>query len=64
MTEVLEQPVVDRFVGTASIAKILDLSITHVRHRLTKRDDFPKPIWIGGAQRWRLSEVMKWVEQR
>ena len=34
-------------------------------HRLVNAGQFPRPLALGGgAVRWRLSELMEWVESR
>lgn len=32
-------------------------------YRMVGAGDFPKPLKIGGATRWRIEEVQKWVEE-
>ncbi len=54
----------DRLVSTKTIAELFDLNVNHVSDRLTKRKGFPRPIYIGGARRYRLKEVMAYVESQ
>lgn len=53
-----------RFITHAEIAERLQLHPAHVRDRLTKRPDFPRPYIFGAARRWREDEVEDWIESR
>jgi prophage regulatory protein len=44
------------------IADMVGMNRAHVRDRLTKRPDFPRPFVIGGARRWREEEITEWIE--
>ncbi|MDF2861389.1 MAG: hypothetical protein K0S02_1661 [Achromobacter mucicolens] len=56
------EPKGDRFVSHNDIAERLRLNPAHVRDRLTKRSDFPRPFLFGGARRWKEEEVLDWIE--
>lgn len=57
-------PKEDRFVSHMEIAERLCLNPDHVRDRLTKRKDFPRPFQFGGVRRWRAEEVEEWIESK
>ncbi|ARP88617.1 helix-turn-helix transcriptional regulator [Bordetella genomosp. 9] len=50
------------FITHKEIAERLHLNAAHVRDRLTKRPDFPRPFVFGGARRWKAQEVDLWIE--
>ena len=65
MTAVLDKPEVEiKMISVKTIAQMLSLNESHVRDRVTRREDFPKPYKIGGAKRWNVAEVMEWLESK
>ncbi|WYX12277.1 hypothetical protein WJ973_16250 [Achromobacter xylosoxidans] len=46
------------------MAERLHLNPAHVRDRLTKRKDFPRPFQFGGVRRWKAEEVEDWIESK
>ena len=54
----------DRFISHNEIAERLQLNPDHVRDRLTKRKDFPRPYQFGGVRRWKAEEVDDWIESK
>lgn len=57
--EVEEQTLV---IGTRGVARMLNVSQRHVE-RLDASQLIPKPVWIGRAKRWRLSDIERWLER-
>lgn len=57
-------PKEDRFISHYEIAERLQLNPDHVRDRLTKRKDFPRPFQFGGVRRWKSEEVDDWIESK
>lgn len=53
-----------RFISHNEIAERLQLNPDHVRDRLTKRKDFPRPFQFGGVRRWKAEEVEDWIESK
>lgn len=58
----MEKAMEDRFITHTEIAARLNLNPGHVRDRLTKRRDFPRPFIFGGARRWKAEEVEDWID--
>jgi predicted DNA-binding transcriptional regulator AlpA len=48
-------------IDVVTLAKLLDRSPTSVR-RDDKAGQIPRPVSLGGAKKWRLAEVVAWVE--
>jgi prophage regulatory protein len=48
-------------VDANRLAELLGLSIRTIR-RLDSSGKLPRPLRIGGAVRWRISEVNQWVD--
>jgi prophage regulatory protein len=48
-------------VDAQRLAELLGLSLRTIR-RLDSSGKLPRPLRIGGAVRWRLSEVNRWVD--
>ena len=48
-------------VDASRLAELLGLSLRTVR-RLDSSGKLPRPVRIGGAVRWRLSEITRWLE--
>jgi prophage regulatory protein len=48
-------------IDAHGLAEILGLSLRSVR-RLDASGKLPKPLRIGGAVRWRLSEITAWMD--
>ena len=51
----------DGLLSTGAVAEILSLSKRTV-HRLKASGRVPRPVKVGGAVRWRLSDIEKWIE--
>jgi predicted DNA-binding transcriptional regulator AlpA len=49
----------ERFLSAATLADILSVSIRTV-WRLRASGKLPKPVEIGGAIRWRASDISEW----
>lgn len=43
------------------VAEVLRLHPEHVRARLTRRADFPRPLRLGGALRFDRAEIIDWI---
>jgi predicted DNA-binding transcriptional regulator AlpA len=43
------------------VAKMLDRSPTSIR-RDDKAGNIPRPVSVGGAKKWRIAEILAWVE--
>jgi len=46
------------------IARIVGMSPTYVRDRLSKQRGFPPPIRIGKLLRWTREDIERWIESR
>lgn len=51
----------DTLVGIATLVEILQRSRASI-YRDIKNKTFPKPLKLGNSSRWRLSEVMAFIE--
>lgn len=52
----------DRLLRMEQVCEKVALRPSRI-YQLIKERDFPKPQRIGGAVRWRQSEVMRWIEE-
>jgi len=50
-----------KLISAREVSKILSIAIRTV-WRLRSSGKLPKPIKIGGALRWRLSDINLWIE--
>ena len=48
-------------IDTRTLARLLNISRRHVA-RLLAEQAVPEPIRLGRAHRWRLSEILEWIE--
>jgi len=51
---------VDRLITAESLARLLSLS-TRTVWRLRSAGKLPRPVQIGGAVRWRDSDIAEWI---
>jgi predicted DNA-binding transcriptional regulator AlpA len=47
-------------IAAADLARLLDIS-TRALWRLRSAGHLPQPVRLGGAVRWRLEEIRKWI---
>lgn len=56
-------PVEMRFADSAQIGALLNYSPRTVAEKIACRPDFPAPVrLLGGAPRWKVSEVIAWAD--
>lgn len=48
-------------IDTKTLAKLLAISKAHL-YRLQAEEALPAPIQVGHVKRWRLTEVLEWIE--
>ncbi|HCQ47509.1 MAG TPA: hypothetical protein DIW53_12315 [Achromobacter sp.] len=48
-------------IGLKDVAAVLGMHPEHVRARLMRRADFPRPLRLGGALRFERSEIYEWI---
>lgn len=54
-----------RYLNAAAVAEMLDVHAeTIARWRRDPWKEFPRPVRIGRAPMWRLSDLSEWVERR
>ena len=51
-----------QLINTETIAEMLSMNKRHVADRVVNYDGFPDPYIVGGARRWELTAVMKYIE--
>ncbi len=49
-----------RLLKFSEVQELVNLSRSHI-HRLMATGDFPRPIKIGRASRWRSDEIEAWI---
>lgn len=54
----------DRCIDVEEVARLMDLSTSHVRQRIVTIPSFPTSVTGGGHGRWLRSEVLKWLKAR
>ena len=52
-----------RMVTVAEVADLLQVTPQTV-YNLIHRGEIPRPLKIGGATRWRLADIERWLEAR
>jgi len=63
-TALLAASLRDMLLRIETVCTITGLSIATV-YRLLAKGDFPRPLMITShARAWRLSEIMKWIDER
>ena len=58
-----DTPSASRLVTIKQVTDILNVSKKTV-DRLRKTVDFPRPFRVRGSLRWKLAEVLEWIESR
>ncbi len=48
-------------MGLKEVAAVLRMHPEHVRARLMRRPDFPRPLRLGGALRFERAELNEWI---
>ena len=51
-----------RLMTVEDLAKVLSVSVRTV-WRLRRKACLPHPVKIGGGVRWRMSDIMAWIER-
>lgn len=54
---------IERLVDMSTVAKMLQRSRATI-YRDIGRNEFPSPLKLGRSSRWKLSEVMAYIEAR
>lgn len=53
----------EKLLTVSQVADTLSVSRNHI-YKLIKHKNFPKPIHIGSASRWKSSAVQDWIDQQ
>lgn len=51
-----------KYVDAQTIADIVDLHPDYIRDNLSRRKGFPDAFRVGDSLRWKLEEVLSWIE--
>ena len=55
----------ERFISTTEVARLAGVSVSSIRHWRDEDPDFPHPRLLGDRTlRWRLREVLDWLDRR
>lgn len=52
----------DKLLKLSDVEQTIKLKKDFIYNNI-KKGTFPKPIKIGNASRWKMSEIQKWIEQ-
>lgn len=52
----------DKLLKLSDVEQTIKLKKDFIYNSI-KQGTFPKPIKIGNASRWKMSEIQKWIEQ-
>lgn len=50
----------DKLLTLADVRERVRFSKAHI-YKLVRKGRFPKPLHVGGASRWRASDVQSWI---
>lgn len=63
MSMALEQQPQERFIRRQEVENLVGLKHAKI-YALMHGEAFPRQVRIGGAVRWRLSEIQKWMDEK
>ncbi len=52
------------YLKSGDLTKLIPLSLSHIRDRVTRLPTFPKPLRVGNVRFWLADEVRAWLAKK